>query len=66
MFTIQKSCRAHADRPDSYFGPSWSKAGINHLYREQFDDEQEAKDLARRLTEVNPVGFVVVKYEPAE
>lgn len=43
----------------SYNGPSWDRAGLRHLRKDVYYSLVEAEALARLLTEVNPVGFVV-------
>lgn len=43
----------------SYSGGTWDQAGIRNRYKEQYDDKEEALELASILSSYNGVGFEV-------
>lgn len=56
-YVIHKNSRLPNKK--SYSGPTWDKAGIRHLYKEQYDNKKEAIRCASCLVIFNPVGFKV-------
>lgn len=65
-YIIMKSSRAFegATAPWAYRGPTCAAAGVTpgHVY----DDKTEALYDAARLTQYNPVGFVVLELKDAD
>lgn len=59
-FVIVKSSRFYAGGP-GYTGPACDKAGV--IPGMIYVSEADAAADARRLSEVNPVGFVVAPYQ---
>lgn len=43
----------------SYYGPTWDKAELRHLYKPQYRDRDVAERLAHVLSLHNPVAFKV-------
>lgn len=58
-YVIYKATRLPASI--SYYGPTWDKAELRHLYKEQYRDREVAERLAHVLSLHNPVGFRVAE-----
>lgn len=63
-YIIMKSSRAFdgATAPWAYRGPTCGQAGVE--LGKIYDDKNEAETDAAKLTNCNPVGFVVLKLKP--
>lgn len=57
MWIIHKNTRLPTKI--SYGGPTWDLAGIRDLYKECYDNESEARQIAAILSVCNPIGFSV-------
>lgn len=60
-WVIYKRSRLYGGGP-SYNGLSLARVGVQ--YKEFYTSKRDAEDKARLLSEVNPVGFVVLPYIP--
>lgn len=58
-YVIVKNSRL--PRHESYSGPSWETGNIADRYRKTYADKQEAEELAKVLSKVNPIGFYVAE-----
>lgn len=63
-YVVYKSSRLPAY--PSYAGPAWDGAGIRGRYQPQFASLEEATELARLLSEANPLGFRVALHRNGE
>ena len=60
MFVIMKSTRLYLGGP-GYAGPACQKAGVQT--GKIYSDKAEAEADARKLSQANPVGFVVTEHK---
>lgn len=59
-YVVYKSSRLPAY--PSYVGPAWDRAGIRDRYQPHFSSAEDAAEIARLLSEANPLGFRVALY----
>ena len=57
MYVIYKNSRVPTYV--SYSGPTWDQAGIRIIYKPQYESKVVADEVAKRLSEFNPIGFSV-------
>jgi hypothetical protein len=57
LYVITKNSRI--PRAYSYSGPTWDAAGIRMIYKPQYESKVVAEEVAKRLSEFNPIGFSV-------